>query len=247
MRIALRFSNLFKIFKRKKSEVPAVERVELPLPDPDSPALRSDQAEAPPVDLSEAELLEVCKVYCRQLALTEQDNGFLQKQWQKYYDRLKPLQKMAIWRHANDYLPYVKNIKNTKLINLLWSRIFYSPHTVKRLARGSAVKAKKGFGLVYCYLINGKVRYVGQTREKDLYWRMTKRQESDAIGYNVKVKSNILNAYRKGRLSIQTKLVPLSYLDHYEKGLIKYYAPTNFLWNVEHNDHFQVGNYDVVI
>ena len=243
----LKITQIFK-FKNKSKNMtdsnPQVESSSTPNP-LDIQPLKAE--EIPTVDLNESDLLQVCKIFCQRLAQTNQDNRFLQKQWQNYYDKLSVSQKEIIWRHANDNLPDLEDIQNPRLINLLWSRVFHGGHIVQKLASNSVVQTKKGFGLIYCYLINGKVRYIGQTRENNLYWRMTEKQEDGKVGYNDSIRRNLLNAYRRGYLSIQTKLVPLYHLEHYKKGLIEYYAPTNHLWNTDHNQYFDKGNYDIVI
>ena len=87
------------------------------------------------------------------------------------------------------------------------------------------------------------MRYVGQTGERSLKWRMNKKQTSGSNGYRPIIKKNLLNAYHRGDLRIKTELVPLGKLDQREQALIAKYGPTNRLWNVEHNPHFQSRNY----
>lgn len=139
--------------------------------------------------------------------------------------------------------PYIRDAKNQKLINFWWSKIFYNNENLKALAGTSPIYTRPGFGLVYCYVVADTVRYVGQTREESLKWRMTRRQKNGHIGYRPAVKRCLINAYRAGSLGIETKLVPLAKLDQQEQALIADYSPTNRLWNIDHNPHFHPRNY----
>ena len=142
--------------------------------------------------------------------------------------------------------PYIRSVKTPaakRLVNHWWSKVFYNNDNLQRLAGGGQIYTKPGYGLIYCYVVRGTVRYVGQTRENSLKWRMTKKQASGHLGYRPVIKKNLLNAHRQGALQIKTELVPLAQLDRREQALIAGYSPTNRLWNVEHNPHFQFRNY----
>lgn len=98
-------------------------------------------------------------------------------------------------------------------------------------------------GLIYYYLIDEQVRYVGQTRENTLKWRMNRPHTDGSIGYNFYIKRNMLQAASDNRLSIKTWVVPKNQLDSYEQAEIKRYAPSNRLWNQEYNDYFDPDNF----
>ena len=206
-----------------------------------------DKAEG--FEAKKSDIINICRRYCQQLfeATRSENQAALQVQWQTYYDSLNASEQEMVWRYANYYLPEVKTHFNIKAVNLFWSRIFYKNNSkyLSKITKGPVKSSRRNKGLIYCYLIDGRVRYVGQTREKTLYWRMTKRQKDGQIGYNVQIKRNLINAYRAGRLTIQTKLVSIVNLDKVEQSLIKYYAPSNNLWNKENNDYFNPANYNI--
>ena len=132
--------------------------------------------------------------------------------------------------------PYIKNVNNRKLINYWWSKTFYNDDHLQRLAGKDIIRPRPGYGLIYYYLINGRVYYVGQTRERSLKWRMTKHQPNYKIGYRYGMKRKMLNASRAGRLSISTKEIPIGQLNDFEIAEIKRYASSR-LWNIEHNPY----------
>lgn len=127
-------------------------------------------------------------------------------------------------------------------INDYWRIAFY--HNLKSFTLNSEITTDQDNGLIYCFIIDDQVRYIGQTREKTLRQRMTKQQaDSHIIGYNDYIKRNMLDAASKGLLKIQTQKIDKSELDNYEISLIQYYAPTNRLWNQKHNKHFSKENF----
>ena len=143
-----------------------------------------------------------------------------------------------------DKLPYIESYakKAERFINKWWSSVFYD-FKLRGLAGNCRLKPVNGkYGLVYLYIIAGRVRYVGQTTES-LYWRMTKRQNNDKIGYPLPIKRNLLNAFRDESLSIETEMIRQSHLDKIELNLIRHFAPANRLWNQKHNPHFELSNY----
>ena len=147
---------------------------------------------------------------------------------------------------ANTDQPYIKSVASPggkKLANYWWSQVFYNDDNLKRLAGKHPVRPRQGYGLVYRYIVKDKVRYVGQTGERSLKWRMTKKQANGQSGYRPVIKKRLLNAYRAGVLRIETEQLPLSKLDGREKALIESYPASNRLWNVEHNPHFDRRNY----
>ena len=188
--------------------------------------------------------IDVHKRYLDDLLASGRGAEAIKLDWQRYYDQLDDGQKNLIWAYANERLPEVRTTGNKKLINLLWSRVFYSDGNLAKIAGRCAIRAEKGWGLVYCYLVDGRPRYVGQTRERSLSWRMTKRQRQGKIGYNYAIKRNLINAYRNGSLSIWTRRVKLAELNRLEKELIEKYGPSCRLWNQVHNEkHFTLSNY----
>ena len=138
--------------------------------------------------------------------------------------------------------PYIRNVRNKKLIKYWWSKIFYSPEHLKRMANGYPIYPREGYGLIYYYFINNRLRYIGQTREKSLQRRMTKRQSNSHIGYNYSIKRQMLNAYRSGGLKIQTKEIRVADLDRVEEEEIRLHSKNEKLWNIEHNEYFKKTN-----
>ncbi len=143
-----------------------------------------------------------------------------------------------------DGLPYIRSFgpEAEKVIRHWWSRVFYDPK-LRGLAGSFQVKPPNSkYGLIYRYIVNGRVRYIGQTI-KPLYWRMTRPWEGGNIGYPRPVKRNLLNAYRSGSLRIETEVVGRWRLEHREKHLIQHFATKEKLWNQEHNPQFNLTNY----
>ena len=138
--------------------------------------------------------------------------------------------------------PYIKNSRNKGLINYWWSTVFYNNDNLRRLANGYSLYPRQGYGLIYYYIVGGQLRYVGQTRERSLKWRMTRRQPNGHTGYNYSIKRQMLNAFRSSILEIQTKEVGVSDLDATEEHEIKFYSRTNRLWNIEHNFNYRQSN-----
>ena len=185
--------------------------------------------------------------YADNLKLSGLSNIQIQTAWQIYFNQLDEKQQKLVWKHANSIFPRIYSLKSQKaqkLINKLWSKIFYNENNLHQIAGQCPLRTQKGEGLVYCYLINGQVRYVGQTRENSLRWRMTKKQKDGKVGYNYAIKRRLVNAYRDGSFTIWTRKMPVAKLDTFEKALIQRYAPYHKLWNIEHNEkHFEVTNY----
>ncbi len=160
---------------------------------------------------------------------------------------LQPRHKSGLKSHRptpTDGLPYIEKFtsRTEKLIKYWWSRVFYDP-SLRGLAGRCRIKPPSPkYGLVYRYIVDDRVRYIGQTI-KPLYWRMTKEQDNGRIGYPLPVKRNLLNAYRAGVLRIETEVVGRSWLDKRERDLIRHFAPIEKLWNREHNPHFDLSNY----
>ena len=100
------------------------------------------------------------QAFCQQLVDSGQGSEDIRLQWQRYYDELPATEKQALWHHADGNFPIISDTKDKRL-SRLWSRAFYNQANLKRLANGCALYSNKGFGLIYCYLINGWVRYVG--------------------------------------------------------------------------------------
>ena len=127
-------------------------------------------------------------------------------------------------------------------INYYWSQAFYK--NLKTFTGDSITYTDYNHGLIYYYLVDGQIRYVGQTREKTLKWRLAKPQENGHTGYNLYIKRNLLQAASEGRLRIETRKIPKSQLNDREKTEIETYAPTNRLWNWEHNQrYFSLSNF----
>ena len=138
--------------------------------------------------------------------------------------------------------PYIKNSRNQKLINYWWSQIFYDNANLQRLAGGDRLHPRPGRGLIYYYVVKGQVRYIGQTRERSLKWRMTRRQPGGNLGYNYSIKRQMLNAFRSGSLQIKTREVGLADLNATEEQEIRAHSRSNRLWNIEHNSHYKKSN-----
>ena len=128
-----------------------------------------------------------------------------------------------------------------KAINHYWSLAFYE--NLEAFTLSSDTYTDESHGLIYYFIIDGRIRYIGQTKGNSLRWRMTKKQDSGCIGYSYRIKRNLLNAVVEGRLKISTKKIPKEQLDNYEISAIRRYGPTNKLWNQKHNPDFKKDNF----
>ena len=126
-------------------------------------------------------------------------------------------------------------------INYYWSRAFYDH--LESFTGNANIYTDHEHGLIYYYIVDDQVRYIGQTRENSLRWRMTRPQAGGQIGYNLFIKRNMLEAASKGGLAITTKVMPKARLNDYERSEIEKYALANRLWNQEHNPSFNVDNF----
>ncbi len=126
-------------------------------------------------------------------------------------------------------------------INYYWDEAFYKN---LEFFTGTNITSTDGdHGLIYYYVIDGQVRYIGQIRENTLKWRLNQPQAERYKGYNLYIQRNMLQAASEGRLNIQIRRVLKAQLDQCEKAEIEAYAPTKRLWNQEHNPHFQKENF----
>lgn len=183
--------------------------------------------------------------YAQSLLNSSEDDSIKEAKWNQFYNELSPLYQKILWEHANWHLPEIKNTFNKKLIDKIWGNAFYKTANLRRIAGNCALSAKKGYGIIYFYIIDNQIRYIGQTRERTLKWRMNRPQKNGVKGYNYAIKRNLINAYRNGTLSIRTAIVKKDQLDRCEQQLIEHYGPTNKLWNKIHNEkYFQVENYN---
>ncbi len=136
-------------------------------------------------------------------------------------------------------------------VNRRWKEIFGRSRTIKKLLFKSQssrardpLDSRPGKGLVYFYLIDGRVRYIGQTQARSLHRRLMRWRPKIKVGYNFAVKRCLLAAYYGQRLQIRTLPCPVYDLSRLEEYYIRRYGPTNYLWNQRHNEqHFDPQNY----
>ena len=138
--------------------------------------------------------------------------------------------------------PYIRSSRDRKLINEWWPKVFYDKNNLRNLARGCKLYSRRGYGLIYHYIIAGKLRYVGQTRESSLRRRMVRFQANGRTGYSYAIKRHLLNAFRNGSLRIQTQEVPVSRLESIETEQIRYYSQQYRLWNKRGNPRYSPSN-----
>ena len=122
-----------------------------------------------------------------------------------------------------------------------WNIAFHD--NLEKFTQGSNIDTSKHYGLIYHFIIDGQIRYIGQIRSNTLRWHMTRQRNGNYIGYNDLIKRSLLNAAGRHKLKISTIKVSKVQLEQYEKSEIEAYAPTNKLWNQEHNPHFKTDNF----
>ena len=130
-------------------------------------------------------------------------------------------------------------------LNMYWNQVF--TNTLKHFIGNYHDLAKNSnSGLVYYLIINGQIRYVGQTREiEGLTRRMTRQRQYGYLGYRDYIKRHILRAVSKNEFSIITKSVDVSQLDRFEKDEIVRFGWTGKLWNQKDNPNYR-SEYDDV-
>ena len=144
----------------------------------------------------------------------------------------------------NQRPPFIKTHKQRRLIDIWWQKIFCDNENLTRIANGNPIRSDWDRGLVYCYLVDGVICYVGKTKQSSLKRRMTRKHpNSKTIGYNYFIKRNMLNAYRKDLLRIGAVEMAISDLDAHEQFCIRLFGQQNRLWNQEYNENFQKSNY----
>ena len=132
-----------------------------------------------------------------------------------------------------------------RFVNRRWKRIFGRDGTLSRLRLdpGDRLYTNPGQGLIYFYLVDGRVRYVGQTRARSLKARLTRWRPAGRTGYNFAIKRLMLTAYYQDKLRVKTLLAPIGELDRLEDYYIKAYGQQNKLWNQIKNPGFRLSNY----
>lgn len=140
-----------------------------------------------------------------------------------------------------------KSASLENFINRRWHKIFASQNALDRLRvdPSNPMTAEDGWGLIYFYLVDGRVRYVGQTSRRSLLKRLSRRQPGGIVGYSFAIKRCLLEAYYGNRLQIRTLPHPLKGIYRAEKAYIRRYAKIRRLWNQEHNPDFDVANFNL--
>ena len=121
-----------------------------------------------------------------------------------------------------------------KFVNRRWKEIFGRSKTLKGLLFRSGslqsrdpLDSRAGKGLIYFYLVDGRVRYIGQTQARSLHRRLMRWRPKIKVGYNFAVKRALLAAYYGRRLQIRTIPCPVADLSRLEQYYIHRYGPTN--------------------
>ena len=120
------------------------------------------------------------------------------------------------------------------IIDKFWTKTFGEHLTA--FTGGCPVTTADAWGLVYYYITYGQVRYIGQTRERELRKRMIARYSGGRLGYSYDIKRPMLQAASENKLQIRAILVPTHSLDIVEKQEIERYSQGNKLWNQIHNE-----------
>ena len=209
--------------------------------------------------------IKVCTDFCRRLVISGQDRLQINNKWQEFYNRLSATQKRWVWRVVQNKLKpsqnqpkeaqqvraqkkkplkKAKEKENVPDFEGMWRKVFHYSNLEKlRNIITGPTRMKRGRGLVYCYLVKGKVRYVGLVANNFNLKSFKKPLPADYVS---KVKKAILQAYQQGDLKISTKLVNNAQLEKYKEKIIRQYQKHNKLWNCEHNDYFQEADLEVM-
>lgn len=142
-------------------------------------------------------------------------------------------------------LPYIPadTKKNKEDIDHWW-RVVFCDSNLRGLAGNCPIKPRNGHGLVYLYIVNNRVKYVGRTFYS-LHQRMTMNQKDGMIGYIPEIKRNLLNAFRDEDLAIETEMVSHDKVNELEENTIRHFARISRIWNKDHNPYFEYSNYEI--
>ena len=134
-----------------------------------------------------------------------------------------------------------------RFVNQRWKQTFSHDGNLRRLLLkpSDPLQSDPGYGLIYFYLVRGRVRYVGQTRAGFLRNRLIRWYPGGKAGYRFAIKRSILAAYYSKQLRLRTLLFPVGELDRLEQHFIGLYGSDNRLWNKDKNSHFRIGNLSV--
>ncbi len=134
---------------------------------------------------------------------------------------------------------------NTYQVEKCWHFFVKRSRLLNSWIKGPTVCKRPEHGLIYYYLLEDDLRYIGRTRQRLFLNRLRQKFSSGIVGYRYDVKRCLLNAAWQGRLRVKTWEVPEQRLDAVEAELISVHAPHRALWNIEHNPFFKTSNFDV--
>ena len=136
--------------------------------------------------------------------------------------------------------------QNRRQVDLCWKILTECRHLLPYWIEGTPVISSQNDGLIYQYLLNGELRYIGKTGMSSILRRWKRRfQDSGITGYDYNIKRCLLNAAWQGSLKIKIQKVPVRLLDSREANMIRKHAPFNSLWNRVHNErYFSESNFD---
>ncbi len=134
--------------------------------------------------------------------------------------------------------------ENSRRAKKYWEDLVTKGGSVKQLAKNQKIWIRPGYGLIYRHLIDGKVRYIGQTSRWSLRERLKQRFNNGLVGYDYDIQRCLLNAFWKGIWKIKTEQVEIKELDQREEELILFYGHLNRLWNKQYNLYFRESNFD---
>ena len=137
--------------------------------------------------------------------------------------------------------------RNRRQVNLCWKILTEQRNLLPYWVEGTPVATSRDDGLIYQYLLNGNLRYIGKTGMSSILRRWKRRfQDSGITGYDYNIKRCLLNAAWQGSLKIKIQKVPARLLDETEAKMIRKHAPFNALWNRVHNErYFKESNFDI--
>ena len=155
-----------------------------------------------------------------------------------------PASQLSLSLDQTEPLQLPRRPENRWPVDKYWLEFVRNSKILKKLAVNQPLRTRPGYGLIYIYLINRKVRYIGKTAYGSLIFRLRQKFKNNLVGYHYDIKRCLLNAFWAGQLEIRTEVVALNEINQRETGLINLYARLNRLWNQKHNPYFQQSNFD---
>ena len=97
---------------------------------------------------------------------------------------------------------------NARQVEECWELFVRRGRLLSDWINGPVACRRSEHGLIYYYLLEDDLRYIGQTRQRLFLNRLRQKFSSGIVGYRYDIKRCLLNAAWQGRLRVKTREVP---------------------------------------